>query len=202
MLNASFWNPVLLAREAATLDRLSHGRLELGVGAGTIREEFVAAGIQWQAAAARIERMKDTLITVRDLLAPGDHEPAPIQKPIPLLVGAMSHRGLAVAAEHADVIAFGAVRHKPGHPPGTLTAASAEQTDDLVAFVRREAYLQRADESDDPMILAESPCVLFARTAADAAAEIERRRQRWGFTSITTFAPSSDAMAAVIQELR
>jgi hypothetical protein len=51
-------------------------------------------------------------------------------------------------------------------------------------------------------VLAESPCALFARTAADAAEELERRRHRWGFTSITTFAPSSEALAAVARELR
>jgi hypothetical protein len=44
--------------------------------------------------------------------------------------------------------------------------------------------------------------VLFARTAADAAEELERRRERWGFTSITTFAPSAEALAEVARELR
>jgi hypothetical protein len=44
--------------------------------------------------------------------------------------------------------------------------------------------------------------VLFARTAAEAAAELERRRERWGFTCITTFASSADALGAVMRELR
>src|ERR1700733_10034019 len=48
VLNVSFWNPVLLARDAATLDRLSGGRLELGLGAGTIKREFDTARIPWQ----------------------------------------------------------------------------------------------------------------------------------------------------------
>lgn len=64
------------------------------------------------------------------------------------------------------------------------------------------ALVQRELESEDPMVLAESPCVLFARTAADAAAELDHRRRRWGFTSITTFARSGDALAAVARELR
>ena len=65
VLNASFWNPVLLARAAATLDRLSDGRLELGLGAGTIKSEFDAAGIPWRAPRERIELMKATLLEVR-----------------------------------------------------------------------------------------------------------------------------------------
>jgi probable F420-dependent oxidoreductase len=228
ILNASFWNPTLLTRDAATLDQLSGGRLELGLGAGTVRGEFDAAGIPWLGADARVQHMRETLLSVREALADPEHEPRPVQRPIPMLVGAMSLRGLAVAAECADVVAFGAVRHKPGHPPGTLTAATAEETDELVAAVRRQAgtrpfesdvllqrielgkdplaaaraFVEREGETDDPMILAESPCVLFARTAAGAAAEIERRRERWGFTSMTTFAPSSETLAAIARELR
>jgi probable F420-dependent oxidoreductase len=228
VLNASFWNPMLLARDAATLDQVSAGRLELGLGAGTVKSEFDTAGIPWQGSNARIERMRETLTGVRRALTDSAHEPHSVQRPVPLLVGAMSRPGLAVAVECAEIIAFGAVRHKPGHPPGTLTAATAEETDELVAAVRRQAgtrafesdvllqsvelgkdplaaaraFLGRDGENEDPLVWAESPCVLFARTALDAAAEVERRRERWGFTSITTFASSSDALAAVARELR
>jgi probable F420-dependent oxidoreductase len=228
VLNACFWNPTLLARDAATLDQLSGGRLELGLGAGTVEAEFDAAGVLWRGANARIQQMRETLLSVRDALAHPDHEPPPVQRPVPMLVGAMSLRGLAVAAECADVIAYGAVRHKTGHPPGALTAATAEETDELVAAVRRQAgtrpfesdvllqrvklgkdplaaakaFVEHESETDDPMTLAESPCMLLARTTAEAAAEIERRRERWGFTSMTTFARSSGTLAAIARELR
>ncbi len=227
VLNASLWNPVLLARDAATLDRLSDGRLELGLGAGTVKSEFDAAEIPWQAAGDRIARMTQTLLRVRECLADPDHQPQPVQGRVPMLVGAMSRQGLAVAAEHADIIAFSALRHKRGHPPGTLTAATAEETDELVTTVRNtstravesdvllqvvelgrdpltgaKAYIEREGEPEDPRVLVESPCALFARSAAKAAAEIERRRARWGFTSMTTFSPSADALAAVLNELR
>lgn len=228
VLNACFWNPTLLARDAATLDGLSGGRLELGLGAGNARAEFETAGISWQDSDARIEQMRDTLLRVRRSLEDPEHCPRPVQDPIPVAIGAMSQRGLAVAAEFAEIIAFGAVRHKRGHPPGTLTAATAKETDDLVAAVRRQAgprpfesdvllqrvelgkdpltaakaWVEREEETEDPMVLAESPCVLFAPTAVDAAAEVERRWERWGFTSFTTFPASSDALAAVARELR
>jgi alkanesulfonate monooxygenase SsuD/methylene tetrahydromethanopterin reductase-like flavin-dependent oxidoreductase (luciferase family) len=67
---------------------------------------------------ARIELMKQTLLSVREQLADPDHQPRPVQDSIPMLVGAMSRGGLAVAAEHADVIAFSGLRQKPGYPPG------------------------------------------------------------------------------------
>lgn len=65
-----------------------------------------------------------------------------------------------------------------------------------------KAYIEREGETEDPRVLVESPCALFARSAAKAAAEIERRRARWGFTSMTTFGPSADALSAVLNELR
>ncbi len=228
VLNVGFWNSVLLAREAATLDQLSGGRLELGLGAGTIKREFDIAGIDWEPQNARVERMRHTLVEVRRQLGSSDHAPRPVQEPIPIAVGAMSRSGLTVAAELADIVGFAVVRHKPGHEPGTLTPATAEETDELVAMTRRaangrpfesdvllqavelgkdplagaRAYIEREGEDDDPAVLAESPCMLFARTAADAAEELERRRERWGFTSVTTFAPSAEALAEVARELR
>jgi hypothetical protein len=64
-----------------------------------------------------------------------------------------------------------------------------------------KALIEREGESEDPYVLAESPCALFTPTTAAAAAEFERRRDRWGFTSFTTFAPSAEALATVRREL-
>jgi probable F420-dependent oxidoreductase len=227
VLNVGFWNQALLARAAATLDLFSDGRLELGIGAGTVRDEFASAGLPWRPVRERIEQMERTLLDVRQRLADANHVPRPVQNPIPILVGAMSRDGLTVAADHADIVGYSALRHARGKPPGTLTSATAEETDELVALVRQRANgrrfesdvllqmvelggdplqaaksaVQRELEGEDPHVLAESACVLFARTAAEAAAEIERRRERWGLTSFTTFAPSAEALAKVRREL-
>jgi probable F420-dependent oxidoreductase len=227
VLNVGFWNPALLAREAATVDRVTDGRLELGLGAGTIRSEFEQAGLPWRPASERIVRMEQTVELVRHLLGDSSHEPQPVQRPIPILIGTMSMRGLTIAAEHADIVAFAAIRQAEGKPPGVLRSATAQETDELVAHARQcangrsfesdvllqvvelgrdplraaKAFVEREGDEEDPRVLAESPCALFARTAADAAAELERRRDQWGFTSFTTFWPSADALAQARREL-
>jgi alkanesulfonate monooxygenase SsuD/methylene tetrahydromethanopterin reductase-like flavin-dependent oxidoreductase (luciferase family) len=94
VLNGGFWVPALMAREAAALDVLSDGRLELCIGAGTVRDEFEGAGLPWRPAAHRIRRMEQTLIEVRTWPANEEHAPRPVQDPMPMLVGAMSRDGL------------------------------------------------------------------------------------------------------------
>ena len=127
--------------------------------------------------------MKQTIVEVRQRLADPDHVPRPVQQPIPVLVGAMSREGLAVAVDHADIIGYSALRHTQGKPPGTLRAATAEETDELVTFVRdrangrpieadvliqavelgrdplrvAKAFVEREAESEDPRVLVESP---------------------------------------------
>lgn len=136
--------------------------------------------------------MAQTLVRARECLKDSGGKAQPVQDPVPVLIGAMSRAGLAVAAEPAEIIAFSGLRHKRGHPPGTLTAVTAEETDELVPTVREQTrgrpfesdvllqavelgedplagakdYIERDGDSEDPGILAESPCVLFARTAA------------------------------------
>src|SRR5712692_9267 len=65
VLNAEFWNAALLAREIATTDILTGGRLEVGLGAGHMKWEFDAAGIPWNALATRTERLTDLIGELR-----------------------------------------------------------------------------------------------------------------------------------------
>jgi probable F420-dependent oxidoreductase len=61
VLNAAFWNAALLAREVATTDILTDGRLEVGLGAGHMKSEFDAAGIDWEPFGVRAERLSSTV---------------------------------------------------------------------------------------------------------------------------------------------
>lgn len=110
-------HPVMLAKEAATLDHLSGGRFELGLGAGWLREEYEAAGMPFDAAGVRVGRMEESLRILRGLLSgektsfTGEHYridgltafPRPERRP-PLVVGAGSRRMLGIAGRLADTV--------------------------------------------------------------------------------------------------
>jgi probable F420-dependent oxidoreductase len=156
VLNAPFWNPALLAREAASLDILSGGRLELGLGSGHMKWEFDAAGIPWEPFGARARRLEETITELHrfftsDLAAlPGGYSPVPVQRTgfdgsgPPLIVGGTGDRVLSVAARHADIIGIAGVYQIPGKPPGTFRLGTAAETDERLRFVRERAG-ERAD---------------------------------------------------------
>jgi probable F420-dependent oxidoreductase len=120
MVLANDWrNPLLVAREAATLDVLSNGRLELGIGAGWLTTDYEQLGIPYDRPGVRVERMMEALTLIRDLLGgervnhSGPHYritnatcfPRPVQKPRPpIVVGGGSRRLLTFAGQLADVV--------------------------------------------------------------------------------------------------
>jgi len=227
VLNVGLWNPALLAREVATLDLLSGGRAELGLGAGHMKSEHDAAGLPWLPFPRRIEALEQMVTDVRRLLADPGHEPRPVQQPVPLMVAAMSRPGLEVAARHADVIGFSGLRQVAGAAPGTFRLSSAAETAGRVAEVRRRAggrsyrsdtLLQHVVVGKSPRQAAadmaaevprlsvdeilDSPFVLYAEDAGQAADELRRRRARYGFDLITVQHPSMEALGQVIAAYR
>ena len=107
-------NPLIAAKEIASLDRLSNGRLDLGIGVGWLREEFEALGVPFEARGARTD---DYLRALRVLwsetkaeyhgnfvdFAPVFCQPKPSQSSIPILVGGHSDRAARRAGELGDV---------------------------------------------------------------------------------------------------
>jgi probable F420-dependent oxidoreductase len=67
VLDMALRNPVLTAKSAATVERLSAGRLELGLGAGYVAKNFAAAGVPFASAAERIARLEESLVLMREL---------------------------------------------------------------------------------------------------------------------------------------
>ncbi len=114
----TFRPPALLARMAAAVDQLSHGRLELGVGAGWYEREHAAFGIPFPPLRERMDRLEEGIEVLRRLWGPdptsfeGRHwhlqgavcRPKPHQQPGPPVIvgGAGERRLLAIVAQHAD----------------------------------------------------------------------------------------------------
>lgn len=140
VLNAAFYNPVLLARDVASTDQLVDGRLDLGLGTGYVKEEFDAAGMPFPSPGARIDHLKHTITELRRTFA--ELEPAPAQRPAPpLLLGGHGDRMLRLAAREADIVGFTGISFQPSGP----VLADAEELDERVEFVRKAAG-ERADE--------------------------------------------------------
>jgi probable F420-dependent oxidoreductase len=119
VMASDFRHPTVLAKELATLDVLSGGRVEIGIGAGWMREEFDAAGIPFDAASIRIERLDEAVTVLKGLFADepctfaGEHFtitaldglPKPLQRPHPpIMIGGGGRKILSVAARQADII--------------------------------------------------------------------------------------------------
>jgi probable F420-dependent oxidoreductase len=117
-----FRHPVMLAKEAATLDVLTSGRFEFGIGAGYLRSEYEQAGMAYDAASVRVSRLEETIQVVKGLFAEEpltfsgsyytvnnlDGFPKPVQRPHPpLLVGGAGKRLLTLAAREASIVSIG-----------------------------------------------------------------------------------------------
>jgi len=238
VLNAYFWNPALLAREVATLDALSGGRFELGLGAGHMKREHDDAGLPFPPHARRVAETEELLTEVRRRLDDPGHVPAPVQQPVPVVLGGWGPRLLALAARHADVVAVSGAEQIRGAPPGTFRIASFAEADDRLAKLADLLATERPADAAPPVVdallqqvvvdrpperaaeefvallrdagrdegdvgeLLDSPFVLYAPSPEDAAAELLRRRDRYGITSWSTHAASGAALSEVAAQFR
>jgi probable F420-dependent oxidoreductase len=123
VLGLDYRHPVLVHRAAATLDVLSGGRLELGLGAGWMRSDYDAAGLTMDPAGVRIDRLEETIKVLKALFSgepvtfKGDHVhvhelvgvPGTVQQPHPpLLIGGGGRRMLRLAGREADIVGVNA----------------------------------------------------------------------------------------------
>ncbi len=178
-------HPVMLAKEAATLDHLSEGRFELGLGAGWLREEYDAAGLPFAAPGVRIDRLAEALTIIKGLFGSdpvtftGTHYqirnltggPRPIQHPgPPLLIGGGGTRLLTLAAREAQIVSL----NPRALPTGGLDRADVtlEAFTQKAGFVREAAGLRWEDLELNLAILGgaigEPPAAEIAALAARA----------------------------------
>ena len=109
VLNAGFYRPALLAREVASIDELSGGRFEIGIGAGYVESEFAAAGLSFGTPGERVQHLRETVLALKDLLGSDDHEPPSVQRPPPVMIAGAGDKILTFAAQHADIVALAVV---------------------------------------------------------------------------------------------
>lgn len=147
-------HPVVLAKELATLDVLSHGRLELGLGAGWMISDYEHAGMVYDRPGVRIDRMVEGLEIIRKCFAEGafdyageyytitgyDALPKPVQQPAPpVLIGGGGRRMLGVAARHGDIVGINANMRAGVIGPDAVASLAAESVEEKVNWVREEA---------------------------------------------------------------
>jgi len=158
VLNAGFHNPVVLARDLVALDEFTGGRLEIGIGAGYVREEFEAAGIDWGTPGRRFGRVVDVVAEIERAFA---DRPRP-----PLLLGGRGDRMLTFAAAHADTIALTGTA--PGAAEGRLALA------DSTALAERAGFVKRVLDGRDAEL---NLMVHFVRITDDRRAALEEAHQ-------------------------
>ncbi|MDQ1383991.1 MAG: hypothetical protein QOG65_1370 [Actinomycetota bacterium] len=154
VLGNDYKHPVVSAREMASLDLLSDGRLELGIGAGWMTADYEKAGIPLDRAGVRIARLAEAIVIIKGLFAPGpftfegkyyrvtdlDGMPKPVQAPVPFFVGGGAPKILALAAREAQIVGINAnLRSGDGTSPDAAKSMTPEATDQKLGWVRDAA---------------------------------------------------------------
>jgi probable F420-dependent oxidoreductase len=147
-------HPLVLAKELATMDVLSDGRTEIGLGAGWMISDYEEAGIPYDSPKVRIDRFVEGLAVIKGVMRQGpfsfsgDHytitnyegHPKPVQQPLPpILIGGGGKRVLTFAAREADIIGINGTLTAGVVGPEALSTMTAESVDEKVDIVAEAA---------------------------------------------------------------
>lgn len=187
-----FRHPAFLAKEAATLDALSGGRFELGIGAGWLKSEYDAAGLALDRAGARIDRLEESLQIMQRLLRgenvsfAGQHYcvdgienyPPPVRPGgPPLLIGGGKPRMLRVAGKYADTVSILTTSVASGVVDDSPTERMPDEVERKLDWIREGAG-ERYAEIELSLI----PTLIVTCDRTQAAAELIERRGWMGLT--------------------
>ena len=210
VLNNDFRHPVLLAREAATVDLLTEGRLELGLDAGYVKAEYDQAGLRYDSGATRVARLAETVVLLKRLFDgkpvtfSGEHYrvtghtlfPVPAQRPRPpILIGGNGPSLLSLAATEADIVGLTGITFRRGGTAPDISAWKATAVDERVALVKKaagarfteiemNALVQRVIVTDDRQKVAE-----------------DLARERWSQLNADDILESPYALIGTVDEL-
>ena len=191
-------HPLVLAKEAATLDVLSDGRLELGLGAGWMKADYEQAGMPYDRPGVRIDRFEEGLQIIKGLMADGpfsfsgehytitDHDalPKPVQRPYPpIIIGGGGKRMLSIAAREADIVSVNPDLREGLGGAETAPNMTPASTSQKLAWVK-EAAGSRFDQlelnvligfcmfTDSPMGIAEAMAPAFGGITPEQALQV------------------------------
>ncbi len=222
-------NPVMLAKEAATVDVLSGGRLELGIGAGrpAAAEDNRMFGVPFDSGAVRVARLAESLALIKALLsgqtvtATGPHyaadnaqiSPRPVQQPRPpILVAAGKQRLAELAAREADIIALGipptATETELAERIGWIREAAGSRLDQLEINLNLMAVGQQVPRWIASQMgltaerLAQAGAVSALTGAVDEMVDtLQRRRESLGISYIAVGDELMEGLAPVVERL-
>ncbi|MDH3708192.1 MAG: TIGR03621 family F420-dependent LLM class oxidoreductase, partial [Acidimicrobiia bacterium] len=231
-------HPIVLAKELATIDVMSSGRVEIGLGAGWMRTDYEQSGMAYDRPGTRIERLEEAISVVRGCMAPGpfsfagthyqvadyDGLPKPVQSPPPLLIGGGGERMLTLAATQADIVGVTANLRAGEIGPDAVADTVADAYDQKLEWVRTAAgdrepelssltmHLEHTDDRTSalegvsalfgisPDAAAQTPALLVG-TVDEICADLEARRDRWGFNYPVLQGHDFDTFTEIIDRL-
>jgi probable F420-dependent oxidoreductase len=155
VLANDYRHPVIVARDSATLDVLSEGRFELGIGTGWIKEQYDSAGIPYDDAKTRVDRFEESITVIKGCWSgkpftfTGDHYrvsavhcPSPVQRPHPpLLIAGSGRRMLRIAGREADIVGISPLRRTNSgfEHFGPAMATSGDRIEEQLTWVEDSA---------------------------------------------------------------
>jgi probable F420-dependent oxidoreductase len=145
--------PVVFAKEMATLDFFSEGRLELGLGAGWLQGEYEAMGVTWDRPGVRLDRLEETIALLRAHFGDGLVEvqgthvhasgfeglPKPTDGMPPIMIGGGARRVLGIAGREADIVSLNFDNSSGKIGPAGVGSSTAELTAQKIEWIRAGA---------------------------------------------------------------
>jgi probable F420-dependent oxidoreductase len=216
VLNAAFYRPALLARDLASVDSATGGRLIIGLGAGYVEDEFVAAGLPFPSPGERVRLLTEHVTEIRRLLSDPGNIPPSVQTPPPIMVAGMGNKLLRMAARQADIVAIASMGTEAdvAERVAFVKAQAGARTDDIeLAFSFFQVSMD--DPSDLSLLKLLAPdadesemrqwATLLDGTVDEAAERIHRLHNELGisyFTANATPGTSWDTLEKLVAAVR
>jgi probable F420-dependent oxidoreductase len=214
VLDNDFRHPVVLAKEAATLDVLTEGRFELGIGTGSQPRDNEMAGIPLDPPGVRVERLRESLrilkafcseetvnfagkhYQVRDL--PGF--PKPVQKPhMPIFIGARGERMLRLAAREADVIGIMGAADEMKSRLAVVREAAGRRYDQIE--LNMLAMRVQVDGRPESQVQGYDRILGLSGSRDEVAEQLLKQREQFDISYVIVIGTAIDAFAPVVAKL-